>query len=558
MDKRGRTTRGTFIVLLLLATLFLAGALAYQAVDSVASHRATADAVLEDYASFAAEQYAQRVVQDLEYYGIRPVLQRLAVLHVVSGQQRVPTPDELRGDANRQLQQSLELSRYLFRFDPRTGDVVGADEEIPEWLGSQLAAHAETTGDTANVNVAMLGSGNELRPFAYLIYRNSETGRPTGYGFAADTAAFAGYFRNAFARAPILPRTLTRGASYDSILSVRVRYADGTPYLTLSTTGAASGGYATYASHPLPDRLGAFTVEVSLDPVAAELLVIGGLPSSKLPFILGLFALTAGLIAAALLQFRRERELDRLRTEFVSNVSHELRTPLAQIRMFAETLLLGRVRSDDERHRSLSIIDKESRRLTHLVENVLLFSRSERRAVELELQTIDLQPLLAEVVDTFAPLAQANQCTVTYAAEPIEVEVDPGAVQQILLNLLDNAVKYGPTGQQISVRAALRDGNAVIRVEDQGPGIPEADRAKVWERFARLDRDQTSVVAGAGIGLSVVRELAGLHGGRAFVEAGSRGGAVFVIELPGARPPTRQEQHQAAPVVPPRAAQEEA
>ena len=553
---RGGTTRGTFIVVLLLSTLLLAGALAYQAVDSVASHRATADAVLEDYAAFAAEQYVRRVTQQLEYYGVRPSLQRLAVLHIVSGQRRVPTTAAMARDADGNLRQSLELVRYLFRFDPVTGDIVAAaDEEAapPAWLGERLASHVQQTGDTtASVHLTFLGDGAESRPFTYLVYRNNETSGPTGYGFEVNVEALTEQFRTAFSQSPILPTTLTHGISYDSVLTVRVRHADGTEFLELTDTPRPLR-YGQIATHALPERLAGLSVEVSLDPSAAEMLVIGGLPYSKLPFILGLFALTAGLIVAALLQFRREQELDRLRSEFVSNISHELRTPLAQIRMFAETLLLGRIRSDDEHQRSLSIIDKETRRLAHLVENMLLFSRSERSTVTLEHQKVALQPLLGEIVDSFMPLAAAQQCTVSLTADPLVLRGDPGAIRQIVLNLLDNAVKYGPPGQRIELKAELHDGKARIAVEDEGPGIPESDRTKVWERFGRLERERASSVAGAGIGLAVVSELTELHHGRAWVESGSSGGARFIIELPDARVARRQPDHDATP--PPSAAQ---
>ncbi len=520
--------------------------------DSVASHRATANAVLEDYAAFAAEQYARRVTQQLEYYGVRPSLQRLAVLHIVSGQSNVPTRAAMERDADGNLRQSLEMVRYFFRFDPQTGDLVSAaDEEAspPPWLGAQLASHVEQTGDTtASLHLAFLGDGTDSRPrprpFAYLIYRNNETTGPIGYGFEADPEALTAHFRTAFSQSPILPPTLTRGISYDSLLTVRVRHADSTEFVKLTDTPQPLR-YGQLANHALPERLAGLSVEVGLDPAAAEMLVIGGLPNSKLPFILGLFALTAGLIVAALLQFRREQELDRLRSEFVSNISHELRTPLAQIRLFAETLLLGRIRSDDEHQRSLSIIDKETRRLAHLVENMLLFSRSERNTVTLERQKIALQPLLGEIVDSFMPLAAAQQCTVSLTADPLVLQGDPGAIRQIVLNLLDNAVKYGPPGQRIELKAELHDGKARIAVEDEGPGIPEPDRAKVWERFGRLERERVSAVAGAGIGLAVVSELTGLHNGRAWVESGSSGGARFIIELPDARVARRQPDHDA-------------
>ena len=536
-DQQGHTTRGTFIVVLLLSTLILAGALAYQGMVSVASHRATADAVIRDYAAFAAERYADRITQQLEYYGIRPVLQDLAVRHVVSGETAVPTTTTLREDANRQLRQSLELVRYFFRFDANSGDLVlsgDADERPPEWLGARLADHVRADGDTtANVHVAFFDDADAHRVVAYVVYRNAAS-RPTGYGFEAKPDEFEEYFRRALSTDPLLPTSLTRGVSYDSVLTVSIYRADGTEYLTITERPTTTAGYAGSAHHPLPQRLGGLTVGVMLDAAAAGMLVIGGLPYSRLPFILGLFVLTAGLIFAALLQFRRERELDRLRTEFVSNVSHELRTPLAQIRMFAETLLLGRVRSDEEHQRSLSIIDKETRRLTHLVENVLLFSRSERRNVKLEREDTELKPLLEEVVDTFTPLAESKRCSVSLEAGPIVLHADRGAVQQIVLNLLDNAVKYGPPGQHIRIRAELHDDNVRISVEDEGPGIPESDRTKVWERFGRLERERSGSVAGAGIGLAVVRQLTDLHRGHALVETGSRGGARFVVELPGA------------------------
>src|SRR2546426_291130 len=164
-------------------------------------------------------------------------------------------------------------------------------------------------------------------------------------------------------RAPLLPRPLTGGVAYDSLGSVIVTEADGRELYRSPTQYAPTFSARDSFEHPM---MGAMRVQVALRPDLAPKLVIGGMPRSNLPMLLSLLALTAGLVVAALLQLRREYELSRLRADFVSGVSHELRTPLAQIRMFSETLLLGRVRSDDERERSLEIIDQEARRLTHL------------------------------------------------------------------------------------------------------------------------------------------------------------------------------------------------
>jgi signal transduction histidine kinase len=227
------------------------------------------------------------------------------------------------------------------------------------------------------------------------------------------------------------------------------------------------------------------------------------------------------------LQLRRERALARLRSDFISGVSHELRTPLTQIQMFAQTLLLDRVRGDDERRRSLAIIDQETRRLAHLVENILQFSRGERGTLRITRAPHDLGRLVRETADAFAPIARARSVSVEVDAEESMVDVDEEAVRQIVLNLLDNAVKYGPPRQRVLVGVHGRE----ISVDDEGPGIPPREREAVFERYKRLDRERGRAIAGMGIGLSVVRELVELHGGRVRVEEGARGGARFVVAL---------------------------
>jgi signal transduction histidine kinase len=258
------------------------------------------------------------------------------------------------------------------------------------------------------------------------------------------------------------------------------------------------------------------------------------LPRERLPLVIGLLTLTVGLVVVALVQLRREAELSRMRSDFVSGVSHELRTPLAQIRMFSETLLLGRVRSPTEGRRSLEIIARETQRLIQLVENVLLFSRGERSAPRLSRQAAPLAPIVADVVEGFAPLASARQVQLTTTLdETVSANVDAAALRQILLNLLDNAVKYGPAGQQVTVALALEGNHARVFVDDEGTGVGESDADRIWQPFNRLART-ADATGGTGIGLAIVRQLTDLHGGRAWVERAPSGGARFVVELPGA------------------------
>jgi signal transduction histidine kinase len=271
-------------------------------------------------------------------------------------------------------------------------------------------------------------------------------------------------------------------------------------------------------------------VKVWLPAAVAGRLVVAR-PASRLPVLLGLLALTAGLAAVGVRQLRREQELARLRADFTSSVSHELRTPLTQILLFAETLELGRAAGEDERREALDIIVQEARRLAHLVENVLHFSRAERQMVRVKKEMVALAPLLREITERFAPLAGHAALRIrTELEERLAAPVDQECFHQVIINLLDNAVKHGGRGGVVTVRSALREGYARVEVDDTGPGIPPADRERVWEPFVRLRGADGAT--GSGIGLAVVRQLVSAHGGRAVVEEAPGGGARFVIELP--------------------------
>jgi signal transduction histidine kinase len=315
----------------------------------------------------------------------------------------------------------------------------------------------------------------------------------------------------------------------DSIFSVVVRDGLGGELFRSPTLY-----HSEYRSTHALDHLGGLATEVTFRPDVADRLLIGDLPGSRLPLLLGVLALTLALVLTGLMQLRREDELQRLRSDFIASVSHELRTPLAQLRMFAETLLLGRVRSDHERTRSLEIIDQEARRLSHLVENILQFSRAERQALQLTLVDQEIAPHVRDAVEIFGPVARARRTTIeTVLADGLRARLDVGAMRQILLNLLDNAVKYGPVDQIVRVTLTRADGVARLTVDDRGPGIPTEDRVRIWKAFQRLERDVNSAVAGSGNGLAVVCELVLGQGGKGWAEEAPGGhGARFVVELP--------------------------
>src|SRR5436305_1328347 len=538
---RAPRPRGLFIAALLLLTLALAGAIALQAYRNFLGHKATAERVLHDYARLAAARFANRTEMNFYYENFSPAMDALMRAKAGVPDVPLPAPTHLPATTEPHAADFRNLAHYTFRYDLRSGHMETAGTAPPpavrKWLRDTLPPHRRTVYDPKEHLGAIVRTVDGASRAIIYTVGNDNTGAPrTIVGREEDARGLEPLYTADEDRAPLLPRPLTGGVAYGSLGSVIVTEADGRELYRSPTQYAPTFSARDSFEHPM---MGAMRVQVALRPDLAPKLVIGGMPRSNLPMLLSLLALTAGLVVAALLQLRREYELSRLRADFVSGVSHELRTPLAQIRMFSETLLLGRVRSEGERVRSLEIVDQEARRLTHLVENLLHFSRSERQATRMSPAPAPLAPLVREAVEAFAPLAAARGVTFrTELRDGLVAPVDAEALRQMLVNLLDNAVKYGPADQTITVGLDAADGKARIRVEDQGPGIPAGDRERIWDRFWRLERDRGSAVAGTGIGLSVVRELVALHGGRAWAEEGRGGtGTRVVLELPLAAQP---------------------
>src|SRR5947207_8721993 len=535
---RFRVRRGAVVAVLLVLAFAVAAALGVQAYGTARYHRAQADRVLRDYAKLAASRVALQSARGC-YFAVTPPLKALQHAHEIAPDKPLPRPKDLHFDMMEHEFSLAPYIRFTFRMNLETGALTTSGQTVPErvrrWLVDTLPQHTRVVYDTSWHMGTVLGQlGGDRRYIAYTVLRDADGMLRTALGFEAKPAALRPLVAEATENRlfALLPRPLTGGVQYDSMGSIIItdRYGVEIYRSAVQYTSPFTG------SDTVGTDMGDLSAQTTLRASMADKLIIGGLPKSRLPLILGLLGLTAALIGTALQQLRRESQLTRLRTDFISGVSHELRTPLAQIRMFSETLTLGRVRSDEERRRSLAIIDQEARRLTHLVENLLHFSRSERQTTHITPEPTALAPLVQEVIDGFAPLAAARGASVSASVpEDLVVTADPGAVRQMLLNLLDNAVKYGPAGQDVRIGAARENGVAKLWVDDAGPGIPRADRERVWDRFWRLERDRESAVAGSGIGLAVVRELATLHHGRAWIDdngpaAGT--GTRVVIELP--------------------------
>jgi len=231
---------------------------------------------------------------------------------------------------------------------------------------------------------------------------------------------------------------------------------------------------------------------------------------------------------------RREVALARARSDFIAGISHDLRMPLAQILLAGETLSLGRDRTPAERSTLTASILREARRLKGMIDNVLLFSRTGAVGLEPRIHAVDIHTVLAGVVQSLElAITDAGQSIVVNAQGSPRAQADAPLLHQALVNLVDNAMKYGPRGQQIVLGAERRDPGVLITVEDDGPGIPASARQRLFEPYERLSRDATSERTGSGLGLAVVRQIVLALNGSVRIADSPRGARV-VIELPAA------------------------
>jgi two-component system phosphate regulon sensor histidine kinase PhoR len=238
-------------------------------------------------------------------------------------------------------------------------------------------------------------------------------------------------------------------------------------------------------------------------------------------------------------QLQREHaeleKLERVRKDFVINVSHELRTPLASIQGYTETLLDGALADPEHNVRFLRIIHQNVQRLTRLTEDLLTLSRIEQKRQALNFEPHSLARLIQDAADLVRPIAE--KAGVALRLEPIadglEVWCDREAVDQVLSNLLENAIKYTSAGGSVSVGARSREHAVEVFVRDTGIGIPAEDLPRLFERFYRVDKARSRELGGTGLGLAIVKHLVAAHNGTVRVESVPQQGSTFYFTLPG-------------------------
>ena len=476
---------------ILFGTVVVAGLTVSAAVGALRTRgqvRAAATASLGNYATVATEQFVNAYESQLRQNFV-PILPPPG--YIDPDGQRDPFPV---ADLQTMIHQMAHDPCHcltspgpstLFRLGPGP-----ADSEVRDTLGGPLAALApairetvEHFGDSLTAIGARYGftsvrTGAANDVVFYSRRRDSLTGAVFSYGFVVPARHLAArIFEPVFRTIRLVPRhLLTTVKSNEDYLEIDVIGAGGQP---LFSTGDR------YREGPsdalvLPGIRGGLVVRAHLNPTIKDALIPGGVPG-PIPWreiaMSGLALLMTLAIAALGL---RAAELARLRTDFALSVTHELRTPLTQIRLAAETVLLGRARDPASAARSMESIVGETHRLQQLVDNVLHFSRAERR--ETTARRADRHPAGRRGGGGRVRAAgrRARHHDPGGGARGSPGPCQRSALRQIVLNLLDNAARYGPDGQTIVVSGGIREGRVELWVDDQGPGIPVRDRGRVW------------------------------------------------------------------------------
>ncbi|MCZ6503101.1 MAG: ATP-binding protein [Gammaproteobacteria bacterium] len=517
-------SRLIFVLLALLLVVSLS--LAWQAISSVSSHQRTVAAVLEDYSTLIIDDYVRALQIKVGYEGIYKAVGLLTSNGLIEG--------------GRQTWEGVEI------------DVLLKDVELPAgWLQSVFivgnSAQPQELYGKVDKNLAESIAKLSLPPEPPFEVVHLEQGSTTGLQVlikSGETSGLVLVFKSAvvgeilkevFAIARLLPAALGDTGALRPYIFLKVTDPAGRVVFKTGMSSTDGNRVSRTMDASYSGLYAGFTVTTSINSDVAEVLEIAESPwgSNMRIAVLLIIALLLGLLSFVLI--RRERQLIEMRSDFIARVSHELRTPLTQIRMFTESILLDRLPDEESRARALKIIDRETLRLSRLVENILSFSKLWKQSVPAEPGSYNLCELLYRVKDEFELQLEASGDSLSIKCdESLEVDYNREAMTQVLTNLVDNAIKYGPEGQAISIIVSRESSHLKIDIVDQGPGIPAIEQKYIWQAYYRLKREKDRAISGTGIGLAVASDMSHEIGADLIVDSKGCGSVFSMVFESGA------------------------
>ena len=522
----------TILVGVTLAMIVGGAALSLRdAIRSARDQREAAQRTLDAYAHFASYLYETRVYLMARERTVMQAFVKLGPDDPWTGPLPPPTIIPAIPDTGEACARSPLWKIYRFRMDmpSRTLTVVGGTPTpaAMRLIRDSIPKLAVTPEIAAwHFGYLFVDSPGFPEAIAFTPVRDAAGHVRAVYGYRSCYATYDVWDYALVHRiARIVPPFLTEGMPTDSIVSVVVADSHGR---TLYAAPARSVPVRAIGTDTVP-QISGIVITIGLRPKVAQRLVLGGVSGSRLP---GSFLLLIGSIVfaiATLAMMRREFRLVESREAFLGNISHELRTPLQHILLFVQILRLKRARNQDEHDKAVAVIETETQRLIRLTDNVLAAVRTTRP--RLAAGPIDVGEVVASSAQLCEQLAEARSMRIETDAVPAIAAGDAGALKQVLVNLIDNAVKYGPNGQTIRIGVRTEAQDIQIWVEDSGPGIPLKDRERVWEAFTRLD-SPGDATAGTGIGLTIARELILQMHGRVEIQQSAGTGARISVFLP--------------------------
>jgi len=501
-------------------------------------------------------QQLQQVIKMVEYQ-VRLERDRLAVdLASAVSPADISSPEEIRNRLERAIASRSFPDQAVF-YSPQTGPIMATSpavaperaeehEQDSEVIAGSLKAtydaflsilkEGEDSGKykaTEDVLVVLKRDRNQYNTVHYVAVKDAQKHTVGVLGFTLDRT---------YVREKLLPqayRNIPAEEREKSLLDwvvVAVRSRETGEFLWSSEpiNWASEPDRASFDARKLFDSALNFNFllvklkDKSIEQISREFWI------QNLVLVLGMAVVMFGGLLFTWRSVNREMELARLKSDFVSNVSHELKTPLALIRMFAETLELGRVRSADKAQEYYTVMRRESERLTGLINNLLDFSRIEAGAKQYKFEPTNLPDLVEQTLENYRYHLeqQGFQLEEKIDHQIPQVAVDREAYSLCLLNLLDNAVKYSGDSRYVSVRLARENGSAKLEVEDHGIGIQRKDHGRIFEKFYRAGDPLVHNTKGSGLGLSLVQHVAQAHHGTVAVDSAPGQGSKFTLRVP--------------------------